>query len=118
MPTKLTTVAKEEGTYAVTIAFTDEDGASMVPNTIEWTLTDTHGTVINNRAGEVVATPAASVTIVLSGDDLQVLDGETGSKVGRYLTVSGDYTSSLGAGLPFVDSCYFQIENLVAVPAA
>lgn len=111
MATVLTINATEESTYVVTASFVDEDGVAMVPDTLEWILTDTSGTVINNRDGESVS-PSSSVTIVLSGDDLALSDNLAAI---RCLTLSGTYTSSLGANLPFTDECQFVVENITGV---
>ena len=105
---KLTTLATEQSTYIITVAFTDEDGASVVPKTVVWTLTDTSGTVINSRT-QVSATPGASVDIVLSGDDLAIT-GETGKE--RNVVVEATYDSSRGNDLPLTDGVRFTISPL------
>lgn len=107
MPTKLTVDADEESTYVVSAAFTDEDGDSVVPSSVTWTLTDWLGNVVNSREN-VTITPAASVDIVLSGDDLAI--GTHG--INRRVTVRATYNSSAGTGLPLRAECYFQISNL------
>lgn len=112
MPSTLTTKAVEKSTYIVTAAFTDDDGVAVVPNTpLTWTLTDRDGAVINNRDA-VAITPAASVEIVLSGDDLAVPD--TADLV-RYVTIEGTYDSDAGSNLPIKDQVKFAVSNLVAV---
>lgn len=102
--------ATEESTYVVTVAFRDESGASVIPTAVTWTLTNEIGTVINSR-DDVVATPASSINIVLTGDDLSV--GENGVK--RILVVSATYNSTYGTGLSLKAAATFDIENLVAV---
>jgi hypothetical protein len=108
--TKLTLPAIERSTYVVHCAFTDEDGVAVVPDTITWTLTDNIGTVINSRLDVAVAVPAAAIDIVLSGLDLVV----SGSTIGRVLTVSSVYTSTLGT-LPCIEACSFGISDLVSL---
>ena len=71
MPTTIATKAVEGSTYVVTAAFTDEDGDTVVPATVTWTLTDISGNVVNNRE-DVALTPAISVDIVMYGDDLKI----------------------------------------------
>jgi hypothetical protein len=109
--TQLTNEIPEEGSIGITASFTDEDGASMIPDSIIWTLTDRDGAVINSRSA-VTVTPAASVTIVLSGDDLAI--GDYGSL--RALLIEYVYTSSLGSSLPDKHEVTFSISDLVAVP--
>lgn len=111
--TTITTPITEKGTAKFTVAFTDETGASVIPKTgLNWTLTDRAGTVINSRSA-VVITPAASVTIVLSGADLAISASYAG--VGRVLTVQGTYDSDIGSALPLKEECWFWISDLVAV---
>lgn len=114
MPTYLTTTAEEESTYIVTAAFTDEDGNDAVPDTITWTLTDIAGNVINSRAAVSYNSPASSVDIVLSGDDLALQAGETGNVV-RVLTIEATYDSDAGSDLPLKDTATFLIKNIEAV---
>lgn len=108
--TYLTTVAADKGTYVVTCAFTDEDGADVVPTAITWTLTDADGAVVNSRQDVAVTTPAASVDVVLSGDDLAYSAGSS-----RIFVVEATYTGSLGAGLPLKGQCAFAVEDLPTV---
>lgn len=108
MATTLSTVAMESSTYVVTMSFTDENGDAVVPNSVTWTLTDEDGTVINDREDVVVA-PASSISIVLSGEDL-----DPGDDLLTFLllTVSAEYDSDLGVGLPLVEQVRIPIEGL------
>ena len=108
MPTNLSDRALEEGTYIVTATFTDEDDASVIPDSITWTLTDKNGTVINSREDVSVATPATAVDIVLSGDDLAV----TSTGTLRILTVEAVYDSDAGLDLPLKDEARFHVTDL------
>lgn len=101
----------EKGTFLATVSLTDETGASATPSAATWTLTNTAGTVINSRSA-VSLTPAASMKIVLSGDDLAVTD--SGDLV-RYITLEFTYTSTNGSGLKAREVVRFTIENLLAV---
>jgi len=112
MPTTLTTRAVDESTYIVNCAFKDENAAPVIPNVITWTLTNDMGTVINARQDVVIAVPAASVDILLSGMDLDYADGSA-----RILTIDATYNSPLGSDLPLRESIRFLIEDLVG-PAA
>jgi len=114
MPTILTTAVIEESTFIVTAAFTDDAGSAVIPNSgLNWTLTDSSGTIINNRDGIVIGAPAASVDIVLFGDDLAVL-GSSDDFI-RYLTIEGTYDSDAGSDLPIKDHARFVVTDLVAV---
>lgn len=106
--------AVEKSTFAVDLAFTDEDDAAVAPDSVLWTLTDEDGNVINDREDES-ETPGSTMTILLSGDDLAFQAGESGESVWRVLTIEATYTSDLGARLPLKDSLKFPLRNLVAV---
>ena len=112
MPTTFTTpVPNEKGTAVLGVAFTDEDDSAVTPSAITWTLTDINGTIINSRDA-VSITPATSIDIVMSGDDLSLSEG---IGVIRVVTVEYTYSSSYGTGLPEKDQAKFSIKDLVAV---
>lgn len=115
MATNIATIAMEQGTFAITLSFTDETGAAVAPTTLTWTLTDTSGTVINSRQDVVVSSPASSVDIALYGDDLAFQSSETGQRVERRLAVEATYSSNLGTDLPMKAAFAFLIENITAV---
>ena len=101
--------AVEQSTFGIQVDFTDEAGSELTPNegTIEWTLTDADGTVINSREQEAVAS-ASTITVTLSGDDLQILEAEASEEtVYRVFTVEAEYNSDLGNNLPLRDACGF-----------
>lgn len=108
--TTLTTAARDKSTYVVTAAFTDSAGADVIPDSITWTLTDSYGTVINSREDVSIASPAASIDIVLSGDDLSFDDGKK-----RVLTINATYSSDEGSGLPLREEAVFGIDGLINV---
>jgi predicted NAD/FAD-dependent oxidoreductase len=110
--THITTKALEKSTYVVTVAFTDESGAAVTPDSITWDLTDSSGNVVNGRSTVVIAVPAASNNIVLSGDDLAI---PRAGILGRVLTIEAVYDSSMGTDLPFKDEITFEIAPLVNV---
>lgn len=108
--TYLTDKAKEQSTYVVSVAFTDENGDNVTPNSgLTWTLLNRAGGTVNSR-GTVSIAAAGTVTIALYGDDLDTADGYE-----RYLLVRGTYSSTLGTALPLVEECRFHIEDLVGV---
>ena len=110
--TKLTAVAGEESTYVIEVAFEDETGAAVIPNTssIKWTLTDTYGNVINSR-NQVAVASASTINIVLSGDDLSI--GTSG--LTRVILIEATYNSSLGSNLPLREEVRFNIADYVKV---
>jgi hypothetical protein len=110
VPIIFTKKANEESTYVVIVDFFDELGEAIVPNSIAWTLTDSAAATINSRSA-VSVTPASSISIVLSGDDLAL----SGSDRKRILYINAPYTSSYGAGLPFKEEIIFEIEPLTNV---
>lgn len=110
MPIILTKKANEESTYVIRIDFYDEDGLSLVPNTVVWTLTDSDGTVMNSRTA-VAASAAARVNITLSGNDLALPTVDTK----RILYISSAYDSLYGTNLPLNEEVEFDIEPLVNV---
>jgi len=105
------TVAKERSTYIVTVTFTDETGASMVPDTLQWSLRDNYGSIVNSRAS-VAASVATAVNIVLSGADLVY---EENSLSHRVLVIEATYTSANGSGLPLKDQAGFDLNDIVGV---
>ena len=112
MPTRLTTRAPEKGTYIVTVAFTDESGDAVVPDSITWRLTDMNGNVINSRSTVSIVSPATSNNIVLSSNDLEVTDPtNTRRKVSVYAVVDLD----VGNNYPIRDEVEFEIDNFIGV---
>lgn len=115
MVQKLTVDAKEEGSYTVTFTFYSAvTGETVTPTAIAWSLCTTSGVVINGR-NQVSITPASSVTILLDGDDLALIDASDNRA--RRLTIEATYDSTLGNGLHLTDEVEFQIDSLVGIPA-
>jgi hypothetical protein len=96
----------------VTWSFFDETGAPATPVSVNWSLTDMQGNIINSRTH--VASPAyQTITVVLSGNDLALTSG---ADLGfRALTVEATYNSTLGPNLPLKEELDFQVINLVEV---
>ena len=112
MPVKLDTHAREEGTYHIVAAFTDEDGTDVAPTAITWTLSDTDGNIINGRSAVAVAVPATSNTITLAGTDLSVVSGQS---LERLFLIEWTYNSSYGTGLSDKEQATFMIDDLKKV---
>lgn len=116
MPTKLKEKAVEGSTYGIKADFIvklPEGDTPVAPNApLTWSLTDEDGAIVNSR-DDIPLTPATSVYIVLSGNDLALPDNRP---VERFVTVRGTFNSTLGNDLPLVDEVSFQITNLVGEP--
>lgn len=108
----LATVPAEKGHIVIDATFADENSASVIPNAITWTLTDKLGAVINSRNQVAVSTPATTVTILVSGDDLAI---STYGATDRRLLIEWAYNSSLGNDIPDKVEVRFNIADLVAV---
>ena len=109
MPATLTTHAVDQSSYIVSCAFTDHNGDEVVPSSITWDLYDGDGDVINSRSAVAVEEPAASIDILLSGDDLKYSDGRY-----RVLKISAAYDSEeLGNDIPIVGSTRFVIDAVL-----
>jgi hypothetical protein len=102
----------EGSTARVQATFRDADKALVTPNALLWKLTDEDGNIINSRNRQVVS-PATTVTVALSGKDLQIIDNLDSGK--RIFTIEGDYDSALGSGLPIKEALEFSVEKLVTV---
>lgn len=113
MTTTITTKAQEESTFTINMAFTDSASNSVAPTAVLWTLMDKNSNVINEReeiaigAGDL----AASIDVVLSGDDLAIQIDEV-SPYDRYLLVEATYDGVEGSNKPLRDRAKFNIENL------
>jgi hypothetical protein len=89
-------------TGAFTVEFFDEAGEVVVPNSVSWSLYQ-QKQIVNERE-DVSVSPASSIEIVLSGNDL----------VGgvQYLVVEGTYDSSAGSDLPLRDWVAFNVKTI------
>jgi hypothetical protein len=103
----LGTAVFDQDTIGIQITITDEAGDPLTPNSpLHWTLTDVNGSIINDRDAETI-TPASTITIVLTGADLDYADG-----AGRLLRLHGTYDSDLGSDLNLNRQYKFAIENV------
>lgn len=108
--------ANERSTYIINLTFTDEEGESAIPTSVKWTLCTVDETIINNREQVEVLVPASDIDIVLSGDDLAILEGEEDQEtVDRYLVVEATYNSDHGVGLPLNEVAKFELTNFLYI---
>lgn len=111
MPTRLAEYAVEGSTFAVELAFWDEVGASVSPDTLVWSLYDDEGAVVNSRDGVEISNPSSTETVLLEDDDLRSPSYD--AVFYRHLVVEATYTSStLGSGLALVDSCVIPVHKV------
>jgi hypothetical protein len=115
MPRKLNIKGNEKSTVVFTITFKDENKAAVIPSSITWSLLTPKGTIVNNRKDVSVATPAASIDIVLSGNDLATGSTKVNATVNRHLTVKAVYDSDAGTGLTSTEEFVFLVYNLSGV---
>jgi len=108
MAAKLDLTAPEEGVYIVDADFKDEDGDPVVPTNVDWKLVDKQGATIASATG--VTPVAASMSFLLSGDDLAIPDGVVGD-VDRYFRVTFDYVSGTFGAVTTSSEVPFDIEN-------
>ena len=105
----------EEGAGGIQVAFTDTNGTAVAPNGgLTWSLLDSDGDAINSRE-DVAITAASTITVILTGDDLALATGESGTAL-RFLLIKGTYNSStLGNNVPLRAQCGFYISDFVGV---
>lgn len=117
---QITEHAAEESTFPIVVTFWETVAgvqALVTPNNnITWTLTDKNGTVVNSRTAVAAGTPATSITIVLTGDDLALSTAYVGRV--RYLLVECTYNSlTYGNNRAFKAQAVFTIDDFVKVTA-
>lgn len=106
----LEVVAHELGSITMIIPFRDENGSAVTPDSATWSLSTPDGTIVNSRENIVLSGPTSDEEVVLSGNDLEILDGD--EQETRHFTVKWTYG---GSGRTATDECKFQIQNLVGV---
>lgn len=87
---------RDRNLLVLTFTPVDENGAAVTPTSATWSLYGPKMQVINSRH-DVVATPATSMDIVLSGADTARLTSEEIG--GRVCVMRYKYTSTLGADM-------------------
>lgn len=119
MPSIIPVTAPENGSVKTVISFKDpEDDTAIEPETATWTLTDLNGTIINARS-VVDLTPAEDITLILSGDDLQILSTETALEYAhRLLTIEATYDTGSAVIVPITQEFLFQVENFHVLEAS
>jgi hypothetical protein len=99
---------EELSTKAVVISFSYTNGGASVdtvPKTLTWSLRDLNDAVVNGRENVPISVIGTSISIVLSGEDLNI----DGSGELRKLVLRGTYDSELGNDLPFTKEIRFPV---------
>jgi hypothetical protein len=103
----------EGGSCVVKCSFDDEDGVAVTPKSIDWTLSDKNGEVINLLDAVPFTSPATSIDVLLEGADLQVLTDERHlPEVARKFLIHYVYDSSIGSDVDQNEQLTFWVENL------
>lgn len=117
-----TEIFPERGTRGIEITFKDSDGNAVVPNSASWSLTTApsyrdEGVIVNSRDGVSIGDLSSTITIILSGADLQILEGEAEYRyVRRALLVEYNYDdANLGDAIDDKLQYIFRLENLYNV---
>lgn len=94
----------EGGTLVLTLAWYDDAGSAVTPDTATWTLREADsGAVVNSRSDVAISSLSTSNDIVLSGDDL--------TEGMKKLFIEATYTSASGSGLPLKDIIGFDVRT-------
>lgn len=110
MPISILEPAIELSSFEIRVDWADEQGNSVAPDTMTWTLHDIDNQVVNEREDEVIAVPAATELLFLEGLDLEIFGKDP---VKRYVTFEGTYTSPVhGGNKPLRDVVDFTINPL------
>jgi len=120
MPTKIRidgNFAVENSSYLIELTAYDELGQEVVPKTGTWSLTDTDGETINERANIVISPLAATMHVLLTGDDLALSAAFAGTSELRVFIFEGTYDSIYGADNPLKDQLVFPVVNLAKITA-
>lgn len=105
--------ANERGVFHVKNVFTDEDGTSVVPDSINWALSYDDGAIVNSRQNVSVVTPAATTVITLTGADLAVIANDS---YNRKFALKWQYDSTYGNDQVEYTEVDITIRPLVNVP--
>lgn len=107
MPTDITIRAIDRSTFIIDVAFSDENDEAITPNEVEWSLLSETGAIINDREEVEVSSLNTTISIVLTGEDLDFADGRV-----RVLLIEATYNSDLGTNLALRETARFLIDNL------
>ena len=108
-PNRLEKIVDEESTAFFKADFIDEDGEEVIPASITYHLMSADMVMI--LYAQVVAIPAATIYIDLSGSDLRLFENEK-SYGDRVLLVQAVYNSDKLANAPLNKAFRFKVRNI------
>jgi hypothetical protein len=111
MPLILTGRANQGGSVGMKITIVDENGDALIPTAATWTLTDLEGNVINSRTDVAISPLASEMTVLMSGDDLQIAD-ETNEYEIQLFSFEGTYDPGDASAVPITESGEFPVYNM------
>lgn len=114
MPINISTHAREGNTFVINFQFWDESSLAFAPNSLYWTLHSQDGTVINGRSMSGITSLQTSIDLVLTSADMMFqADRQNFRAEKRYVTLEGNYNSSLGTNLSLSEQVRFTIDPLI-----
>jgi hypothetical protein len=106
-------MADEGSSFYLQFSFLDEQipPVAFVPDTLFWALTDMNGNAINSRSSVTVSVPASTLSIALTGADLNLAGNDIGA---RLITIWGTWTSgTFGANQTLLFQAQFNVQPRV-----
>jgi len=110
----LTTKADEGSTYIVRATYYDDTSVAVTPDSVNWTLTDGDGVVVNSRENVAIAVPSTYNDIVLGAADLKCSGGKDETRV---MVLEYIYDSTSGLNLPGTAQVSFIVHKIQTVVA-
>ncbi len=105
-------VEVNEKSYAVfQVVFKDENDTAITPTSINWSLTNDSGDIINGRNNVSFGVPASTINILTTGVDNTIVDGDKT----RVLTVEALVDTGLGNDLSITQELKYTIKDLVKI---
>lgn len=100
-------IVNENSTITLVISFTDENGNSVVPNSVQYKITNEDGTIIKDWTDVI---PSSTINIEIDGN-LNVIQNPNKREEMRYITVK----STINQGI-FTDEYKYVVSNLKGIP--
>lgn len=106
--------ADEGSSYVIAVVLRDENDFLAKPITLNWTLLDINDNVINSRDKVAIISPANENKIVLSGDDLVIIDesADCNYREEKKLVLRGTYDANDLGVLPVIAERRFWVHNI------
>jgi hypothetical protein len=105
--------ADQESSIVLELDVEDENGNAVAPNELYWQLAFPDGSIVNDREAVEITTPTATSTVMLSGADLAVQDGDEVPAV-RYLSLYATYDSGDVTDIPLRQEHILHIRQAIA----